>query len=161
MKAHEIAAARRALLDRWRALLGEADSMHEERGAQHSHRVLRLPSCDMMRFLREGLDAVAAGKPDPFGIKAKGGARSRLSRDEWIGVVAEVIASIDDVPGRNQTDREAEAIALVAERHGLTEESLRKRFYDADTRGWARLRVDFDARRGATRTAATPAKKRK
>jgi hypothetical protein len=103
-----------------------------------------MPSQDMMELLLGGIRNALDGKKDPFGIAiSTRGRRSCFDRQGWLDVVREVLGEIernrqkierDGSLAYGKRDPVTEAIAIVAERHGLSTDAVTKAFGDRDNR---------------------------
>lgn len=154
MNKHDLAKARRSLLEHWLHILQDADRIQRAEcdamiGAAGGEPVtpppLRLtkPSNDMMNLLLGGLEAALRGDPDPFGIEPPAkGTRPLKSRQQMILIVGELLDAIEAAKAAGVRNPETAAVTEAAARHGMSTSKLVKALDDKDLRGWAEFRLN-------------------
>lgn len=154
MNKHDIAAANRTLLERWRSLIHDAvlhqlretaRLLDEANGEPVTPPVLQIPmpSGDMLGLLMNGIDAALDEKLDPFGIELDGrGIKPKKSRQEIIAIVAEVLICIQKYESKgNIRNPKTRALEEVAGRHHLSSETINKAIKDKSVLGWATYKL--------------------
>jgi hypothetical protein len=131
---HDVATARRALLQLWLDRFGEALDAHRRESKDRFRDgggprnipplQLPLPSRDMLSLLLGGIEAALAGAEDPFGIATPRGNPPRLSLADRINAVAEIMDGAE-VSGGTTTN-----IKNVAKKYGVSFETMRDAYYD-------------------------------
>lgn len=148
MNKHDIAAARRDLLTRWRgdlidAINRQARELGELFDAESCDPItppplrITMPSCDSVALLLSGIDNALAGKPDPFGIEPpKRGIKPLKTDQQMIAIVADVLTEIQ----KNKSQKVAAPkmfIQDLARKHGVSNDTIKKALKDKRIRGWA------------------------
>ncbi len=155
MNKHDLAAARRSLLEHWLGLIQDAYN-HQQRELDdllHSRTddepvttpklQISMPSKDMMNLLLNGISAVLDGKGNPFGIEPPAkGIKPLKTRMQMILIVGELIDEIERLTAAGRPNPKTEAVSNLAAHHGLSVPTLLKAYKDKDLRGIATFRLN-------------------
>ncbi|HQU79401.1 MAG TPA: hypothetical protein PLU47_08035 [Azonexus sp.] len=149
MNKTDTALARRALLELWLSMFQDAiarqqseqDRLYDLQPGEPivpPPLIIPKPSTDMIRLLLSGIESALAGNGDPFMIRPPGKATIK-SRPEKIEIVAELISEIDKRKiGGTRAYRNI-AIDFVANRRGISADTLDAYLKDKDISEWAKL----------------------
>ena len=88
---------------------------------------------DALDTVLDGLRGALAGERDPFGIAAPRGRSPALERQQAIAAVAAVLEL------RDLGEPVGAAIAAIANRYHVADDTLREQYEDADVREWAEI----------------------
>lgn len=152
MNKHDLAAARRSLLELWLSLIQDAydNQQRELENLLHSRTgdepvippMLRIPkpSSDMMNLLLSGIAAALDGKSNPFGVEAPSkGIKPLKTRQQMISIVGELIAEIEALTTAGKANPKTEALSKIATKHSLSDSTLLKACKDKDILGMVKL----------------------